>query len=75
MTATDDYFGVCPECASHDGYRNAGKAHWFVCHEHRVRWLVGSNLFSSWKGETEADQRHAYEVDPGWGRYAEVAEA
>lgn len=69
------YFGTCPECGDNDGYRNAGKSHWFLCHEHRVRWCVGSNLFSSWRHETEEQQRHAYEVDPGWGHYAKVAEA
>lgn len=69
----DDHFGTCPECGGHDGYLNAGSAHWFICHEHRVRWAAGSGLFSSWRDESEAEQRHAYEVSPGWGHYREVA--
>lgn len=69
-----DPFGGCPQCGGHDGVFNAGRGHWFVCHEHRTRWFVGSNLFSSWKLETEAQQRHAYEVEPGWGAYEEVDE-
>lgn len=71
---TDDYFGTCPECGSHDGYYNVGKAHWFVCHEHEVRWCVGSNLFSSWRTEDELDQEFAHSIDPGWGSYSVVDE-
>ena len=52
---TTDYFGVCPTCHKNDGCLNIGRTHVFVCHEHRVRWSVGSNLFSSWKDETQAD--------------------
>src|SRR6185503_8845161 len=44
----DEYFGVCPTCRKSDGYLNLGRANWFVCHEHRVRWLFGENLFSTW---------------------------
>ena len=65
----DDHFGTCPECGYHDGHQNVGKSHWFICHRHHTRWNVGSNLFSSWRGETEEQQRHAYEVEPGWGAY------
>jgi hypothetical protein len=66
---TDEYFGGCPECGKTDGYLNTGSAHWFVCDAHRVRWCIGSNLFSSWRDETEDEQRRAWErVDD----YAEV---
>jgi hypothetical protein len=68
----EEQFGACPVCHSHDGFYNAGRNHWFVCHEHRVRWWVGSNLFSAWREETENEQRHAYEVEPGWGFYEDV---
>lgn len=59
MPTTKDrcYFGGCPECGETDGYVNTGAAHWFVCNAHRVRWFVGINLFSSWKDETESEQR------------------
>jgi hypothetical protein len=48
------YFGGCPLCGRTDGYINMA-AHWFVCDNHRTRWFIGTNLFSSWKNETEAD--------------------
>ena len=50
-----DDFGVCPICHKSDGYLNIGRDHWVVCHEHRLRWCVGSNLFSSWRHEKEDD--------------------
>ena len=53
----DDYFGGCPECGypcRNDGYLNYVLTHYYVCHQHRVRWAVGSNLFSSWRHEDEA---------------------
>jgi hypothetical protein len=45
------YFGGCPECGCYDVILNIGRDHWSVCHEHRNKWLVGSNLFSSWHDE------------------------
>jgi hypothetical protein len=50
----DSYFGGCPECGKTDGFLDIGGNHWFVCHAHKKRWSPGSNLFSSWKEETEA---------------------
>jgi hypothetical protein len=50
-----NYFGSCPECGNADRYLNFHRDHWFVCDEHEVRWWVGSNLFSSWRDETEED--------------------
>ena len=54
--AFDDHFGVCPTCHRNNGYENVGPAHWFVCHRHRVRWCVGSNLFSSWREQTDQER-------------------
>ena len=51
----DDYFGGCPECGKNDGHLNIYRDHYFVCHAHKKRWSPGSNLFSSWKDETEAE--------------------
>jgi hypothetical protein len=56
----DDCFGLCPVCHKNDGYVNAGKTHVFYCKEHRVSWIAGTNLFSSWKQETEEEQRAIY---------------
>ncbi len=70
-TQTEHYFGGCPECGDQDGYTNVGRSHWIFCKEHRTKWCVGSNLFSSWHEETEAEQRQAYE-DIGLGGFREV---
>ena len=65
---TGEYFGACPECGGHDGYFNIRRDHWFACHRHKVMWLLGSNLFSSWRDETEeqwqanAEMLASYEV-------------
>lgn len=66
-----DYFGVCPTCKKSDGYINIGKGHWFYCREHKVRWFVGSNLFSSWRDETEEEQ-HAQYAELGMGDFWDV---
>jgi len=55
------YFGGCPVCHGDDGYFNVGRGHWFVCDRHRVKWCLGANLFSSWKFETEDEQRRNFE--------------
>jgi hypothetical protein len=52
-----NFFGGCPHCGRGDDYLNVGRSHWFVCREHKVKWLAGSNLFSSWREETEEDWR------------------
>lgn len=67
---TDDYFGGCPDCGGSDGYFNSGRDHWFRCDEHKTRWLVGANLFSSWREETEADWQKNRQT---YGGYREVA--
>jgi hypothetical protein len=54
------YFGGCPICHDCGGYINVGRSHWFFCDEHKVRWNVGSNLFSSWRDQTEEEQRAVY---------------
>ena len=54
--AAKHYFGGCPVCGETDGYFNIGSEHWFVCDEHKIKWRIGSNLFSDWKLETEAEQ-------------------
>jgi hypothetical protein len=58
----DGYFGLCPHCRNTDGYVNIGRAHWFVCDEHKVMWFAGANLFSSSREETEQEQRQVYDA-------------
>lgn len=48
-------FGNCPICGHTDGHINVSCNHWFVCHEHKTKWFVGSSLFSDWQFETEID--------------------
>ena len=48
-------FGDCPARGKNNGYRNVGREHWFVCHEHKVKWIGGANLVSSWKYQSEQD--------------------
>jgi hypothetical protein len=56
-----DYFGGCPQCGRNDGYVNAGKTHVFICREHKTSWTIGSNLFSSWRYQTEEEQRRIWD--------------
>ena len=56
-----DHFGVCSACGKNDGFVNIGRGHWFFCKGHRVQWYVGDNLFSSWRQETEEEQRRRYD--------------
>jgi hypothetical protein len=73
------YFGGCPTCGKNDGYRNAGRTHVFFCREHRCSWIVGANLFSDWKDESEEEQSRKYReiedfarVEPLWPDTAHV---
>jgi hypothetical protein len=55
-----DYFGGCPECGKTNGYVNVSRCHWFVCNQHKKRWCIGANLFSSWRYQTEAEQQELF---------------
>jgi hypothetical protein len=57
-----DYFGGCPTCGKNDGHLNVSRTHVFYCLEHRVSWIYGSNIFSDWRDETEAEQREKYRL-------------
>jgi hypothetical protein len=57
----DAYFGTCPVCHKSDGFLNVGRSHWHYCKEHKTTWCSGSNLFSSWRNETEDEQRKLYD--------------
>ncbi|HZU77948.1 MAG TPA: hypothetical protein VFA70_14370 [Dehalococcoidia bacterium] len=58
------YFGDCPRCGRNDGYLNDGAEHWFICRRHRVKWYLGSNLFSAWRALSDAE---------AWAQAAELA--
>jgi hypothetical protein len=67
----DDYFGLCPYCHKMDGYANAGRSHRAYCKEHRVSWLIGANLFSDWRDQTEEEQRAIWE-DIGLSTFKDI---
>ena len=54
-TEIKDCFGGCPICGENHGYRNMGRAHWFHCRNHQVRWCAGENLFNTWRSEGVKD--------------------
>lgn len=62
VTTDDNYFGVCPECGKSDGFLNVGRNHFFVCHEHKVCWFVGSNLFRCWREQDDKTFRQNEEL-------------
>ena len=64
-----DYFGGCPQCGRNDGYVNAGKSHVFICREHKTSWAIGSNLFSSWRDQTDPRSRLGFVPPSPTGRW------
>ncbi len=59
------HLGACPECHKEElEYLNVGRTHFGICREHDVYWNIGSNLFSSWREQSEE----------GWQENAEVLE-
>ncbi len=65
----EDHFGLCPVCHKNDGYLNLNRSHVFRCIAHRKGWVYGSNIFSGWREESEADwERNAKELE----RYQKV---
>jgi hypothetical protein len=67
----DDRFGICPYCLNTMPYINIGSGHWFYCEKHKLRWYVGSNLFSSWQDETEEQQRKQFD-EMDFGSYRQI---
>ncbi len=51
--------GACPDCGKSDGYVNLGVEHWFICREHKTKWLAGTNLFDGWMNQTVAQTQSA----------------
>ncbi len=46
--------GQCPHCGGDPIVLNVRKDHWAMCEDDKVRWHVGTNLFSSWLEEDES---------------------
>jgi len=53
--ANSVYFGTCPECGKSGTVLNILRDHWVVCHEHKMKWHIGTGLFSGWQSGTQAD--------------------
>jgi hypothetical protein len=47
----DNYWGHCANPEHENFYLNVGRAHWMVCESCRIKWLIGDNLFSSWRSQ------------------------
>ena len=68
----EHYFGHCSTLEHDNYYLNVHRAHWMVCDKCRIKWLIGANLFSSWRKQNEiiwnanAEKLRKYrEVNPG----------
>ena len=55
----ESHCGGCLVCGKNDGYINQGAEHWFICREHKMKWLVGENLFDNWMTQTVAQHLSA----------------
>jgi hypothetical protein len=53
----EEFWGECPRCGGNDRYLNVGQSHWFVCHQHQIRWYGGDNVFGTWRHQTIEDWR------------------
>src|SRR5690242_18180191 len=50
------YDGCCPDCVEWKPQMlNIERDHWGCCDKHRVKWHIGSNLYSSWQYENRLD--------------------
>src|SRR5262245_53375934 len=57
----DDNFGLCPICRRTDHCLSVGLDHYYLCHRHKVKWHIGSNLFAVWRG---------FDSKEDWERYS-----
>jgi len=61
-----DYFGNCPKCGENNGRLDIGADHWCVCHKHKFKWRVGTDIFSDWKEQAEDAWKENAEVLAGY---------
>ena len=64
--AKETYFGLCPDCHAEPAIRNVNRTHVAHCEKCRVKWIIGANLFSSWRDETEADWKDSASLLSGF---------
>ncbi len=63
---TVDHEGACPVCGRSDGFINIRKQQWGGCRRHKVRWLIGLNVYSGWMHQNEADWQKNADMLSGW---------
>jgi len=61
MTAATIISEAALSATRRTGYVNAGRTHVFFCREHKKSRIAGSNLFSSWREETEEQQKQLWD--------------
>src|SRR5687767_7818190 len=60
--ADTNHFGACPHCWGSDGMLNVRSNHFLVCQRCQTYWKIGSNLFSGWTFESEADWESSSQI-------------
>ena len=81
MPYEEGYFGNCPTCHQTEGFRNVKNElteNWFFCVAHKLKWCVGTGLFS---GPLATEEDKAYleglteiSIDDTWAPPSQVAE-
>ncbi len=64
----DGYFGRCPSCGSPGVHGFEFRENWMHCHTHKVKWCVGSGLFSNPNAGPDDDWKGA-DPDPAYAGY------
>ena len=54
-TRIEDDEGVCPICGTNDGSYVLSDGPWFVCHQHKVRWMASEALWREFFNEPSED--------------------
>jgi hypothetical protein len=50
---------ACPSCGEAGELVNVASSHWGICNECELKWHIGTNLFSSWRDQTEKDWKRS----------------
>lgn len=54
------YFGTC-SCGKEPKYFNYERTNWMYCSKCKEMWLLGSNIFTSWRNENKKIWKVNYE--------------
>ena len=64
-------FGHCGVEGHNNFIRNLRRDHWMCCDQCKLKWYIGSNLFSTWCDETEEDWRRNFEIIKEYEEFSE----